>query len=81
MFFRSLHFFHKSNLYVLTKSKKLYCINNIFSYRTTESKEAVDEKIQSRRVEFLPFSLCISATEVDTESDLDRGDDVSLFYQ
>ncbi|XP_067204519.1 putative uncharacterized protein DDB_G0289041 isoform X2 [Linepithema humile] len=40
-----------------------------------ESKEAVDEKIQSRRVESLPCSLCISATEVDTESDLDRGDD------
>ncbi|XP_067210488.1 putative leucine-rich repeat-containing protein DDB_G0290503 [Linepithema humile] len=40
-----------------------------------ESKEAVDEKIQSRRVEFLPLSLCISATEVNTESDLDRGDD------
>lgn len=51
----------------------------MFSYGTTETKEAVDEKILSKRVEFLPLNLCISATEVDTESDLDRGD-VSLFY-
>lgn len=45
-------------------------------YRT-ENKEAVDEKVNSKRVEFLPLSLCISATEIDTESDLNH-ENVSL---
>jgi len=46
-------------------------------YCLTETKEAVDEKIKSKTVEFSPLSLCISAMEVNTESDLAR-EDVSL---
>lgn len=43
----------------------------------TETKEAVDEKVNSKRVEFPPHSLCTSAIEIDTESDLNH-ENVSL---
>ncbi|XP_024880834.1 uncharacterized protein LOC112460408 isoform X2 [Temnothorax curvispinosus] len=46
-----------------------------------ETKEAVDVKIKCKRVEFSPLNLCISATEVESESDVDgknslKGDDI-----
>lgn len=74
MFFKSFFIKIKSIIKSYNKKQKS-CFNNV-CFRTIETKEAVDKKIRSRSIEFLPFSQCISTTTVDTESD--RGD-VSFF--
>lgn len=38
----------------------------------TASKEEVEEKLKNKRIEFLPISLCDTATEIESDLEIER---------